>query len=116
MSRPRRPAWPRRSRSSPLNSGGAISISILGAVQAGVYAAFLVLPNVALPPSVHVSVDKALEAVETLPGEAGQLLSHAVHDAFDQAYLVTLAIQAALLLGFALRAVLARSSARNSHD
>jgi MFS transporter, DHA2 family, multidrug resistance protein len=96
--------------------GGAISISILGAVQAGVYAAFLVLPKVALPPSVHVSVDKALEVVETLPGEAGRLLSNAVHDAFDQAYLVTLAIQAALLLGFALRALLARSSARNAHD
>lgn len=96
--------------------GGAIGISLLGALQAGVYAAFLVLPNMALPPSVHVSIDQALEVVETLPGEAGQLLFDAVHDAFDQAYLVTLAIQAALLLGFALRAVLARSPARIAQE
>lgn len=96
--------------------GGAIGISLLGAVQVGVYAAFLVLPNIALPPSVHVSVDEALEVVETLPSEAGQLLSNAVHDAFDRAYLATLAIQAALLLGFAVRALLARSSARNPRE
>ena len=79
-----------------------------------------VLPNVALPPSVHESIDMALEVVETLPYEAGQLLSNAVHDAFDTAYLVTLAvtlaIQVVLLLGFAFRAPLLRSPAGNSRD
>lgn len=100
--------------------GSAIGVSLMGAVQVGVYSAFLVLPNVALPPSVHESIDMALEVVETLPYEAGQLLSNAVHDAFDTAYLVTLAvtlaIQVVLLLGFAFRAPLLRSPAGNSRD
>ena len=62
----------------------------------------------------------AVGAAMTLPYEAGQLLSNAVHDAFDTAYLVTLAvtlaIQVVLLLGFAFRAPLLRSPAGNSRD
>jgi DHA2 family multidrug resistance protein-like MFS transporter len=96
--------------------GGAIGIAVLAALQSGVYAAFLVLPNIELPPSVHVSIDQALEVVHILPPESGRLLLTAVDDAFDQAYYVTLAFQAALLLGFALRALLARSSVKVAHE
>jgi DHA2 family multidrug resistance protein-like MFS transporter len=94
--------------------GGAIGIAVLAALQAGVYSAFLVLPNIALPPSVHVSIDQALEVVHLLRPEDGQLLHNAVDHAFDQAYYVTMYVQAAILLAFAVRAVFARRSAAAS--
>jgi DHA2 family multidrug resistance protein-like MFS transporter len=85
--------------------GGAIGITVLGSLLAGVYAASLVLPaGVALPPAVHDGIDQALAVADALPGDAGKQLVEAVHQAFDKAYLVTLGVAAAILLVVALAA------------
>jgi len=89
--------------------GGAIGITILGSLLAGVYAAVLVLPA-GLPPSVREGIDQALRVAETLPAEAGHLLTEAVYAAFDAAYLSALALDAVLLVGVAVMAWRARAA------
>src|SRR5215472_4142671 len=51
--------------------GGAIGITVLGGLLAGVYSAILVLPKgLALPPSVREGIDQALRVAEGLPNDA----------------------------------------------
>jgi DHA2 family multidrug resistance protein-like MFS transporter len=88
--------------------GGAIGITILGSLLAGVYSAVLVLPS-GLPPSVREGIDQALRVAETLPAEAGHLLTESVYAAFDAAYLSALALAAALLVAVAVMAWRARA-------
>ena len=85
--------------------GGAIGITVLGSLLAGVYSATLVLPKgLVLPPSVREGIDQALRVAEGLPSDASRLLMAAVHQAFDLAYLSALAIDALLLLAIAVAA------------
>jgi DHA2 family multidrug resistance protein-like MFS transporter len=91
--------------------GGAIGITILGSLLAGVYAAALVLPA-GLPPSVREGIDQALRVAETLPAEAGHLLTEAVFAAFDAAYLSALALDALLLVAVTVMAWRARAAHR----
>ena len=88
--------------------GGAIGITILGSLLAGVYSAVLVLPS-GLPPSVREGIDQALRVAETLPAEAGHLLTESVYAAFDAAYLSALALAAVLLVAVAVMARRARA-------
>lgn len=79
--------------------GGAIGITILGTLLAGVYSALFVIPKgAAVPASVLDGIDQALKVAETLPAEVAKLLTQAVHGAFDTAYLVTLAVDAVALI------------------
>jgi len=92
--------------------GGAIGITVLGSILAGVYSAVLVLPSGAvLPPAVRDGVDQALVAAASLPADVARLLTQSVHQAFDGAYLTALAINAALLSAVAVMAWLARAVA-----
>jgi len=85
--------------------GGAIGITVLGGLLAGVYSAILVLPQgLTLPPVVREGIDQALRVAEGLPADASRLLTAAVHQAFDVAYLSALAISALLLLAVAVAA------------
>jgi DHA2 family multidrug resistance protein-like MFS transporter len=85
--------------------GGAIGITILGTMLAGIYSALLVLPPGAnLPPSVVEGIDQALRVAETLPADAARLLAQSVHRAFDTAYVVTVAVDAVVLIAIALAA------------
>jgi len=85
--------------------GGAIGITILGSLLAGVYSAVLVLPKGSvLPPTALEGIDQALRVAETLPADAARALTKAVHGAFDAAYLTTLAVAAVLLLVVAFKA------------
>jgi DHA2 family multidrug resistance protein-like MFS transporter len=85
--------------------GGAIGITVLGSLLAGVYSAILVLPKgPTLPPTVREGIDQALRVAEGLPADASRLLTAAVHQAFDVAYLAALAINAVLLLAVAVAA------------
>jgi MFS transporter, DHA2 family, multidrug resistance protein len=93
--------------------GGAICITILGTLLAGVYSALFVIPKgAAVPASALDSIDQALKAAETLPADAANLLTQAVHGAFDAAYLVTLAVDAVALLAVAYMAWRASTAAR----
>ena len=66
--------------------GGAIGITILGTLLAGVYSALFVIPKGAeVPASVVNGIDHALKAAETLPADIVKLLTEAVHGAFDTA-------------------------------
>jgi DHA2 family multidrug resistance protein-like MFS transporter len=83
--------------------GGAIGITVLGSILAGVYSAFLVLPGGAvLPPAARQGIDQALVVASTLPADVARLLTQSVHQAFDSAYLTALAINAALLTAVAV--------------
>jgi len=85
--------------------GGAIGITILGSLLAGVYSAVLVLPKGSvLPPTALEGIDQALRVAETLPADAARALTKAVHGAFDATYLTTLAVAAVLLLVVAFKA------------
>jgi hypothetical protein len=75
---------------------------------AGVYSAVLVLPS-GLPPSVREGIDQALRVAETLPADAGHLLTESVYAAFDAAYLSALALAAVLLVAVAVMAWRARA-------
>ena len=93
--------------------GGAIGITILGSLLAGIYSVFLVPPQgLLLPPSVLEGIDQALRVAETLPADAAQRLTEAVHGAFDAAYLTTLALDAALLVVIAFIASRAGAAQR----
>jgi DHA2 family multidrug resistance protein-like MFS transporter len=85
--------------------GGAIGITILGTMLAGIYSAMLVLPpGPSLPPSVPEGIDQALRVAATLPADDARRLTAAVHGAFDTAYLTTLAVDAVLLIAIAVAA------------
>jgi hypothetical protein len=91
--------------------GGAIGITILGSLLAGIYAAILVLPQgLDLPLSAFQGIDQALRVVETLPADAARQLTKAVHRAFDTAYLTTLTLDAVLLLVVAFKGMAHGSS------
>ena len=93
--------------------GGAMGITLLGSVLAGVYSAVLVLPSGAvLPPAVREGIDQALAVATTLPADTARLLTQSVHQAFDGAYLTALAINAALLAAVAVMAWRARAVRR----
>jgi MFS transporter, DHA2 family, multidrug resistance protein len=83
--------------------GGAIGVTVLGSVLAGVYALALVLPEKAdFPPAVRSGIDQALEVAQTLPADVARPFILSVHHAFDSAYLAALAIAAALLFVLAV--------------
>jgi MFS transporter, DHA2 family, multidrug resistance protein len=85
--------------------GGALGITLLGSILAGVYSTILVLPHgAALPPAVHEGIDQALRVAESLPADVARQLIGSVHQAFDGAYLTALAINAALLAAVAVMA------------
>jgi DHA2 family multidrug resistance protein-like MFS transporter len=89
--------------------GGAIGITILGTVLAGVYAASLVVPKgPALPPAVDDGIDQALAVAATLPGDAGRQLTAAIFSAFDRGYAAALALASILLLAIAIKAWVSR--------
>jgi MFS transporter, DHA2 family, multidrug resistance protein len=91
--------------------GGAIGITVLGSILAGVYSAVLVLPSGAvLPPAVREGIDQALAVVGTLPADVARLLTQSVHQAFDGAYFTALALNAALLIAVAVLAWRARGA------
>jgi DHA2 family multidrug resistance protein-like MFS transporter len=93
--------------------GGAIGITVLGSLLAGVYSAMLVLPKgTALPSSAREGIDQALRAAEGLPVEAARLLTAAAHEAFDVAYLSALGVNAVLLLAVAAAAWRTRTAHR----
>lgn len=92
--------------------GGAIGITVLGSMLAGVYAAVFVLPGgAALSPQARDGIDQALVAAQTLPADAARLLIASAHHAFDTAYLAALVLNAVLLLAVAVMAWRARRSA-----
>ena len=94
--------------------GGAIGITVLGSVLAGVYAAVLVLPaGTTLPPAVHDGVDQALRAAASLPADIARLLSGSLHRAFDSAYFTALAVTAVLMAVVAVLAWRARGASSN---
>jgi DHA2 family multidrug resistance protein-like MFS transporter len=96
--------------------GGAIGITILGTLLAGVYSALFVIPKgAAVPQSALEGIDQALRVAETLPADVAKLLSEAVHGAFDAAYLVTLAVDATALIAVAFMAWRASMAARTHH-
>jgi DHA2 family multidrug resistance protein-like MFS transporter len=81
--------------------GGAIGVTVLGSVLAGVYTLALVLPDKTSPPAVRSGIDQALVAAKTLPTDAAHALVQSAHQAFDNAYLAAVAIAAALVFGLA---------------
>jgi len=90
--------------------GGAVGITVLGSILAGVYSAILVLPKGAvLPPAVREGIDQALAVAGTLPADGARQLTQSVHQAFDGAYFTALAIDAALLTAVAVMAWRARA-------
>jgi DHA2 family multidrug resistance protein-like MFS transporter len=92
--------------------GGAIGITVMGSLLAGVYSAILVLPNgTVFPPAVREGIDQALIVAATLPADLAGRLTGSVHQAFDNAYLSALAINAALLIGLAVLSWRARAAA-----
>lgn len=83
--------------------GGAIGVTVLGSVLAGVYPLALVLPkNVDFPPAVRSGIDQALVAAQGLPADVARPFILSVHQAFDSAYFVALAIAAVLLFVLAI--------------
>jgi DHA2 family multidrug resistance protein-like MFS transporter len=91
--------------------GGAIGITVLGSILAGVYSAILVLPGgAASPPKAREGIDQALVAAQSLQPDAARLLIQAVHQAFDNAYFTALAVNALLLFAVAIMAWRARAT------
>jgi DHA2 family multidrug resistance protein-like MFS transporter len=94
--------------------GGAIGITILGTLLAGVYSALFVIPKgAAVPASVVDGIDQALKVAETLPAEIAKLLTQAVHSA--SAYLATLSVDAVALIVVACMAWRASAAAPAHH-
>jgi DHA2 family multidrug resistance protein-like MFS transporter len=93
--------------------GGAMGITVLGSILAGLYSAMLVLPpGAVLPPAVREGIDEALRVTQSLPADAARQLTGAVHRAFDSAYLTALAVNAVLLAVVAVMAWRARAAPR----
>jgi DHA2 family multidrug resistance protein-like MFS transporter len=85
--------------------GGAIGVTVLGSILAGVYSAVLVLPNeAALPPAVRDGIDEALVVARSLPADAARQMTGAVRQAFDVAYFTALAVAAVLMVAVAVMA------------
>lgn len=83
--------------------GGAIGVTVLGSVLAGLYPLALVLPeNAEFPPAVRSEIDQALVAAQSLPADVAHPFILSVHQAFDSAYFVALAIAAILLFVLAI--------------
>lgn len=90
--------------------GGAIGVTVLGSVLAGVFPLALVLPrNATFPPDVRTGIDQTLAVAQTLPADAAHPLILSAHQAFDTAYVTALAIGAVVL--FVLAVVRWRASA-----
>jgi DHA2 family multidrug resistance protein-like MFS transporter len=90
--------------------GGAIGITVLASILAGVYSATLVLPSGAVvSPAAREGIDQGLALARTLPADAARLLTQSVHQAFDGAYLIALAVNAALLAAVAVMVWRARA-------
>jgi DHA2 family multidrug resistance protein-like MFS transporter len=78
--------------------GGAIGVTVLGSVLAGVYALALVLPAKGnFPPAARSGIDQALVVAQTLPADVARPYLQSVHQAFDTAYFTALAIASAVL-------------------
>jgi DHA2 family multidrug resistance protein-like MFS transporter len=93
--------------------GGAIGITVLGSILAGMYSALLVLPpGMALSPEVREGIDQALVVAGSLPADLARLLIRSAHQAFDGAYLTALALNAALLVAVAVMAWRSRAVSR----
>ena len=93
--------------------GGAIGVTVLGGVLAGVYARVLVLPGKTdFPPAVRSGIDQALVVAQTLPAEVARPFIRSVHQAFDSAYFTALAIAAALLFVLAIVGLATRRQGR----
>jgi len=93
--------------------GGAIGVTVLGSVLAGVYALALVLPAKGnFPPAARNGIDQALVAAQTLPADVARPFILSVHQAFDAAYFTALAIAAALLFVLAVVGWRTRAAAR----
>jgi DHA2 family multidrug resistance protein-like MFS transporter len=94
--------------------GGAIGVTVLGSLLAGVYSKILVLPNeAALPAAVRDGIDEALVVARTLPADAARQVTGAVHQAFDAAYFTALAVAAVLMVVVAVMARRVRTLAPN---
>ena len=92
--------------------GGAIGVTVLGSILAGVYSKILVLPGeAALPAAVRDGIDEALVVAKTLPPDAARQVTGAVHQAFDTAYFAALAVAAVLMVVVAVMAWRARVAA-----
>jgi DHA2 family multidrug resistance protein-like MFS transporter len=93
--------------------GGAIGITVLGSILAGVYSATLVLPGGAVvPPAVREGVDQGLAVARALPADVSRLVTQSVRRAFDGAYLVAVAVNAVLLVAAACMALRTRGEFR----
>jgi len=88
--------------------GGAIGVTVLGSLLAGVYSKLLVLPDNALPATVIATardgIDEALVVARTLPADQAHQVTGAVYRAFDTAYFAALAVAAVLLIAIAVAA------------
>lgn len=85
--------------------GGAIGVTVLGSILAGVYSKLLVLPGEAtLPATVRDGIDEALVVARTLPADQAHQVTAAVYRAFDTAYFAALAVAAVLLVAIAAAA------------
>lgn len=83
--------------------GGAIGVTVLGSILAGVYSLTLVLPEKTnYPPAVRSGIDQALVVAKSLPADAARPFIRSVHQAFDTAYFAALALGAALLFVLAI--------------
>jgi DHA2 family multidrug resistance protein-like MFS transporter len=92
--------------------GGAIGVTVLGSILAGVYSAVLVLPAGAAVPAARRGIDQALQLALTLPAGVAGRLTGSVHQAFDIAYLTALAVAATLLVAVGVSALRGRASTR----
>ena len=103
-------AWGLVLQEVSIELGGAMGITLLGSILAGIYSAILVLPKgVVLPSTVREGIDQALVVAQSLPDDVAPLLTRAAHEAFDGAYFTALAVDAALLIAVALMAWRARA-------
>jgi DHA2 family multidrug resistance protein-like MFS transporter len=95
--------------------GGAIGVTVLGSILAGVYSLTLVLPEKTnYPPAVRSGIDQAVGVAKALPADAARPLVQSVHQAFDNAYFVALALSAALLFVLAIVGWWARDTKRTA--
>ena len=83
--------------------GGALGVTVMGSLLSAVYAHSLALPGTAtlLPSTVRDSLDEALLAAESLPGEAASHLVQAASTAFNHGFAAVLLLATVLLLAAA---------------
>ena len=86
--------------------GAAIGVALLGSILSAVYAVSLRLPvGLEVSDRAHDSLDEALLAAETLAPEMATTLTMLARTAFDEAFVIVLAVVTALL-GIAAAAIL----------